>query len=682
MYRTSKAALLLGVTVILALTGCGRLTPKGVFPPNNPPEVFFANIPVDSTTFSINPILYWYGTDNDGTIEQYQYSVKRDTVIAEYLAAKGITGTASLPELFIQHAPDEEFDWVTIWVDSVQTSTRDQIRLYASFDTNYVVLVDETCDPPCTTYLIDCEIDSVDFKVIDGDMIVVKDTLNCISESIQQYMFIRAIDDDDSASTIKYRQYLRNNHWPQTKIENAIEFSAKVYFNSSSPTVTYPGIPITWTGSDSADYPRQQPDFEYWWRVFGPFTDSAEAAAVADTVLVDTALANSLLVYDSGDSLTADGWVRREMEEWTTSNATEFIDLWRKEPPSATSREGYFLFEVRTRDDAFAEDPTPSRVTFKAIDAKKERPILFIDDVNYRGNQEPLSPMGSGIDGQIDETLLRNKIFTVLREATENWPEPVEMDENSDDYYRRANGYGAGYPQTDIPLELLARYRLVLIVDDDASTPVDVAEKARLAEYMNIGGNVWIFGRNSLLVGSANPHAITEPWVYPAGPFADFYFDAEGLYLVIWSRQAYKYVSGQYVFTEGIDDFIGAMPTGAAMDDDFPALAVDTNLTQDFFVPPGVRTLVGIEDFRFYTIPDANFIEKGTAAEAVYTYVSRYAGAAFPHDKVCAIRYVGPSQFNPVFKSALFAFSPYAIQHDQIVEVFRLMLAWFEGDSA
>jgi len=671
MYRTYKAALMSGLMAMLVLAACGKLSKEGSPPPNNPPVIQFANIPVDSTTFSTNPIIYWYGTDNDGTIEQYQYSVKHRDEVEEYLQSKGISGTVPLPELFIEHATDEEYDWTTIWVDSVQTSTRGEIRLYASFDTNWIKI---ECDPPCVDSLIDCEIDSVGFE----NGAIVYDTVNCVSRSIQQYMFIRAIDDDDDVSEIRYRQYLRNNHWPQTKIENANQIAASVYYNLPLPISTYPGIGISWSGSDSADYPRNQPDFEYWWQVFGPF----EAAEEADTT-------PAKLVYDSGDTLTLDGWGRRPLGIWVTSQSTQLVGLWRNEPESDTTRTGYFLFMVRSRDDAFATDPSPSWVTFRAIDAKLERRILFVDDLNYLGNQEPLAPIGSGADGEVDDNLLRNRIFEILRQATGG---AVDMDETSSDYYRRVNGV-PGHPQSDLAPEMLARYELVLVVDDDAPSPVETSEQARLAEYMNIGGNVWVFGRNSFLAAGKGPGQIREPQLYPAGPVADFYFDVEESFLVVWGNQATPKCNVDYSdprpadeqcphewdFRDDIDDFVGAMPTEENMGI-FPILEVDTNLTKDFFIHPGVRDKAGIKDFRFKTIPDANFLVAGTGAEPVYTYVSRYAGTRHMHEKPCAVRYIGPSAYDPIFKTAWFAFSPYAIKTDQIVEVFRVMLAWFEED--
>ncbi len=649
MYRKFKAALFLSLVAAFLLAGCGTLSHTGRPPENNAPQVFFANIPVDGTTFSVNPTLYWYGTDNDGTIEQYQYSVKREFEIGD-------------PMTYMATATDEDFGWITIWVDSVLTSTRDQVRLFASFDTNYVEVVDETCDPPCVDTMIDCDIDSVDFYVEDDDTIVVYDTLNCISESIQQYMFIRAIDDDDQPSAVKYRQYLRNNHWPQTQLENVTSITGISHISVPRPTATYEGIPISWAGSDSTDYPRNQPDFEFWWKLFGPFETMEEADSLPD-----------MLVMDSGDSLSPDGWVRRPEGIWTTTKSTLLNDLWRQEGDSDTTRMGYFLFEVRARDDAFAADPTPSSAVLFAVDAQLERRILFVDDVDYIDTHRPLVAMGSGAaeDGLIDTLRLTSRMFEVFNAATAGG---INLDHSSEDFFKR--GFSA------LPIEVLAKYALVFILDDDDVTIIPGILQRELARYMDIGGNVWIFGRNSFLANERQPNQILEPTVYPAGTIAGNYFDVDEIYVPAWFAQSIRPVSEtEFFFDQGHDDFIGASPTIEATG--FPTLGVDTSLTRDYFIHAGVRSRApGLNDFRFKTIPEANFMVRGTAATPLYTYVSRYAGTAYPHKKVCAVRYIGPSEFNPVFKTAWFSFSPYAIEFDEIVQVFDLMLDWFEEGSS
>ena len=67
------AAVLLTVSAVI-LSGCTD-TLKGDITANVPPTVYFVNIPPDSSSFSHNPEVYWFGTDPDGQIEYYRYLV-------------------------------------------------------------------------------------------------------------------------------------------------------------------------------------------------------------------------------------------------------------------------------------------------------------------------------------------------------------------------------------------------------------------------------------------------------------------------------------------------------------------------------------------------------------------------------------------------------------------------------
>ncbi len=644
MYRKLHLLLTIAVIGVLFAAGCGKLTNEGEPPDNNPPEVFFANIPVDGTTFSRNPTIYWYGTDNDGTIEQYQYAVKRDFEVGN-------------PDDYILTTPEDEYDWINIWVDSVQTATRGEVRLFASFDTNEVAIgVNEDGD---TIWSIDCDIDSIGFEVIDGDTVTIKDTLNCVSESIQQYMFVRAIDDDGASSDIKWRQYLRNNHWPQTKIENSVLLENITHISIARRTPIYPGISVQWSGSDSSDYPRTQPDFEYRWRLFGPFNSEAE---------VDT-LANSLAL-DSGDSLTSEGWIRRPEGIWTTAKQTLLIDLWRNQPESATTRVGYFLFEVQTRDDAFAPDPTPSQAVLKVVDAHLERRILIVDDINYNLFTVPIIPAGSGISGGVDDTLAIANVFNLLRDATNG---SIDLDQDSPDFIRRWD------PQQtiDIPIEKFCQYELVFYMDDDDATVIPTSVHSQLARYLNIGGKLWVFGRNCFLNNDDDPrNRISSPTVHPSGQFASFYTDVEEIYVPWFYKSSFPPEGTQFI--PGKDDFVGALPAEPFVGI-LPSLSVDTARTGQYLIPGVIRDYYNVpKGFRFKTIPATNFLVLGVNAEALYLYQSRYAGTAFPHEKVVAARNIGPSVLNPVFKTAWFGTSPYGFEYEPMIEVFRVMLDWFE----
>ncbi len=199
-----------------------------------------------------------------------------------------------------------------------------------------------------------------------------------------------------------------------------------------------------------------------------------------------------------------------------------------------------------------------------------------------------------------------------------------------------------------------------------------------IASYLNIGGKVWIFGRDCLTVNDDIPRfRIVRPTVHPAGQFASFYFDVEDIYVPVWFEESVDRVNNSFI--PGNDDFIGAIPTDP-MVGVLPEIWVDTSRTSQYFIPGAIRGPLGfnIGDFTFETIPETNFLVLGVNAEALYLYQSRYAGTAFPHDKVVAARYIGPSRFNPIFKTAWFGTSPYGFEYEPLVEVFEKMIEWFD----
>lgn len=224
MKTFSVITLLLGVSILI-LSGCTSTAPDGPMPENQSPRCFLANVPVEGEEYSYNPELFWYGTDADGFIKKFRYFV----VKAEDINDDPLT--------FIEGvmASGNYDGWTSIDVDSLssgESATSDQISLYA------------VADPDTYT---------------------------------PQYFFVQAIDNHDAVSdftdtttedgilVLAYRKYSRNNHPPETYLNLNLE---RDYFSISDTTIQYRGIPVSWDGSDSLDYKKAQPRFEYNWKVF------------------------------------------------------------------------------------------------------------------------------------------------------------------------------------------------------------------------------------------------------------------------------------------------------------------------------------------------------------------------------------------------------------------------------
>ncbi|MBD3234595.1 MAG: hypothetical protein GF315_12790 [candidate division Zixibacteria bacterium] len=237
--------------------GCSELDLQGSLETNTPPVVAFTNIPNDSSRYSYNPNLTWYGTDKDGTIEAFYYTVlmKPDNV-------------SDFPEEFADSAtmpPDDSWTMVE--------TSNDTVSLSAPVDPD--------------------EYDSL-------------------------YIFITAMDDDSAYSEIKFKLFYRNNHAPDTYLESDLD---RIWYTYPYLTDYYKGIPIEWSGSDSLDFPDQeQPAFEYHWQLFGPFDtlENDPAYITMDMLHPDSvyeaydSTINEMVRWESYDTLNNDVWVNDE----------------------------------------------------------------------------------------------------------------------------------------------------------------------------------------------------------------------------------------------------------------------------------------------------------------------------------------------------------------------------------
>jgi hypothetical protein len=59
---------------LLMISGCASKLEGEEFA-NLAPEVGFINSPPESTNFSRNSVIYWWGTDRDGIIDYFRYHV-------------------------------------------------------------------------------------------------------------------------------------------------------------------------------------------------------------------------------------------------------------------------------------------------------------------------------------------------------------------------------------------------------------------------------------------------------------------------------------------------------------------------------------------------------------------------------------------------------------------------------
>ncbi|MFH1337219.1 MAG: hypothetical protein ABII96_11955 [Candidatus Zixiibacteriota bacterium] len=333
--RRYSLVLVIFFLCVLILSGCGKLERKGTAPANVPPNVYFADVPPESTYFSVNPRIYWYGTDIDGFITAYQYAV----VVKDSLSDLG--GIQSVRE-FLHGIPTDSASWV------------DNIALKSMVGAHIVA------EPGGSSRNV----------MMYADM-----NPNIFTP---QYLFVRAVDNSGEVSdSIIYRVFYRNNHRPQAVIENDSVFRASNHYCLDDTSATWKGITISWSGKDSLDYPnpRNQPNFQFKWELVGPFEFTPTALTVDTMAVVDSSL----------DSTFAAGkWI---YSRWVADKLHVFKGL----ENYGDSGYGWYQLRVRTRDDAFVSTDTATTMNFRILKPKfryadrNKKTILLVDATAYKG---------------------------------------------------------------------------------------------------------------------------------------------------------------------------------------------------------------------------------------------------------------------------------------------------------
>ncbi len=610
-----RKVFLIAISALVFFSGllfynCSKITGKR--PANMAPEIAFANIPPDSSTVSTQPTVYWFGKDIDGYVAEYQYVVVTDSQIA----ALGLTleGFKNILHSF------GGFNWVpscSLWADSLEKLGEARIR--------GISLVTERGQGETNAQIqLFASPDSTVF--------------------IKQYIFLRAVDNLGlpSDSTL-YRLFSRNNHAPNTKILNFKENEKEVQYSLAETTATWKGIIIAWSGSDSADYPRAQPTFEYYLELYGPFGDTTQI----DRNNPDP----NKLVYDTA-------WVT-----WTSAILPGPLET------------GYYLFRVRARDDALIPDPTPATTVFLVIRPTFDKDILVMDLTFYVP-----APFGYELDSAKVRIAYQNIFAGALHPISD-----------------------ADYIRVPPRESLLSQYRMIVLINQDLS-PNSPSETtySQIAKYLSVGGKLWLIGINNFNVVASFPtikdletNYRREPkWSY----FMGFnYCGIKEAYLAHWvsvgdSEQcpplspACEEIPHDAAFYKSRnEEFIGADPL--LSDYEYPTLEIDTVKIKALTTKKSGKVL--IFDYELPGV-DYNTIRVGSPpAEALYLFRS-FRGSSSPlHGKPCAIRYSGPlwGPLYPdpgpncdkyIYKTAEFTFPLFYINEIQASSLISMMLQWFD----
>ncbi|MCB2231310.1 hypothetical protein KQH82_11400 [bacterium] len=685
-YDSAKAKLLitlLAALVIIAAAGCDRIS--GTKTANQPPDVYFVNVPPDGHQTSFDPVVYWVGTDIDGTISMYRYIVVREDDMG------GVTDPAVYAETVLPTRPSSDWTYLDVPPEDPQT-------------TNIIPMSANLNDP--------------------------------ISSYVGQYVFLQAFDDVGANSPIIWRLFLRNDNPPNT----TIGITDQVYINAVEPAGAITGVrfSISATDPDEADSL-----FEFRWRVYGPYSyddesDTAEFQrmeelyfkpalvtsdarvfisgygyidtvvtvvvtpggidTVTNYVLVDTAVVSDSLdpfyasvsnVLDI-DAFEMDADLFKPVDSswengsaWVSNNRSDtyndsLYNLYRNETSTET-QQLFFLLWTQTRDAASVVDGTPNFRGFEVVNPKYERDILLIDFMSFLGRiNAPHFNQSQGIDTARD----------YWAEKIANWANryyPGEVDfVASRDVIRRQE------QDNLLPLGQLLSYK-VLVLYSDYLDPAGITDAAGFSvneEAMNIftaidaGVNVWGTFRTPGYGGITREPSpeIRVPAEYTS------YFGVQQLAYSGWGF----FARGGLTFPHlRIEDFVGA--TSLKPTEGWPDVSVDTaNLHRRYLWP--IRTSgqtidssyvweppVGYKfDPNVYAYPEVNWAVRTYGTEPLYLYRSFYTpnlhplGIDFSNEGApVAIRYE-----TDLFRTAFFCFTPLPLEEDDGQLIIDSVLNW------
>jgi hypothetical protein len=665
--------------IALYFAGCTD-TLKGNENENQKPIVYFANIPPEGQRTGRNLVVYWYGTDRDGLIDYYRYHI---ATVAEV--------GSELPQIYIQHVPDSEWNYVDVEPREADPKTAQVIPLEADMN-----------DP--------------------------------VNSFVPQWVFLQAFDMEGLGSDIVFRLFSRNDNPPET---NILDFSTRIPFVDGDVGSVIAGVKINWSGSDRIDYPSNPP-LEYEWRLYGPYPDTvferltrefmgkvfvsrdAKLYYIGDTVefcdtLVEEVRCTTFVItqytegsrfgsmqdmffVDDPDFVTdpelnvivARSFDEEDGDEWVTSTSTTIYNVYKDYArkvagtPADTTVEMQFIFWVRSRDDAFVPDIVPAYANFPVIRPRFEREVAVIDFTKKSGSVIPPPDIADRV------TFWNNAIHkwkpNVSFEADVNDVDVLGIDEDYLDVNKMAGV---------VPLKMLLKHKVLIVYDDDFLSNLFASEtKAAKNIYKAIdaGVNVWLIMRASLNTGTGE---YMPNFDFTVSPSSDYwwYFGVTKLPYSGWICHAVgtKETGGcgppyptkpSACDRARIEDFIGAYALDSAK---WPNLEIDTTLLQTRYhwgsLIPSHKPCTEY-DPSLPALPEVNWAGRTVATEALYLYKSLY-GSNHPlgSDYNMEGNPVAHRYNSGLFKTAHFSFTPLAIDSVQMQVVVDSILNWLYDPS-
>ena len=683
--RYAGLALIVVALIGLTMGGCSDRV-QGEKVANAKPQVYFVNIPPDGQKVSVNPVVFWVGTDGDGLIMQYRYVVVPTDEM-------GGMGPDEYSAVVLANADESIWTYLDVSVDTPRTTN--EIPAQASLE-----------DP--------------------------------VNRYIPQYIFVQAIDDQGMGSDIIFRLILRNDYPPDTEIRGVDP--NRIYINDEQAGAIVTGVPIRWRATDPD---LEDSLFQFEWRVLGPYTDAKYSALLAKhrlkvfvtndanvypfwqgekIVIVDTTYDSTGIVVDSNiilvDTITtcnffgcpdtsyldmegiladADLTLNKQLQYsggWISGTEQTLYDLFTDYADDTTIVRN-FIFWVRSRDQAQVADLTPDWTKFKAIEPKYERGPVVIDfsktilrwnapyaDSTQRtwDNQRPLLPKEywkdviRAWDQEVGDNFMIYDSIYYAHNNPSNPNDSTKVTIAAKDYVL------ADLAALRVPLKQLLSHKLIILYNDDieasgiSNNGVPTSGLGdNIYTAIDAGVNAWSVMRAPIYGGKGNGAMVGNPGgglVYPDAAYS-YYFGVSEMVYSGWGYWAfdqtpnagshYEYTNPEHTDsvrvngyfcdfrwfpknkrrTYRIEDFVGAVsPTG------WPELSIDSTLLHsrylwsELFADPipcfgwgtpyrwgGGNWPQAPLDPNLRALPEVNWASRVYGTELMYLYKSYYGGA-------------------------------------------------------
>ena len=596
--------LVLGIVVLVVsalIFSCAPDSPTGDLIGNVPPIIGFTNLPLNDSLCSSSPVVYWYGIDSDGIIDNYFYKI----VLVDSMPG-------SDPDNYANTILD------TLNIDEWVMTESTQVKILLFADTS------ET-------------------------------------DTLQQYVFIKCQDDAGDFSEVIYLNLFRVNHIPETYLDllpgNRDTVIAQDTILLIKPVWSLPdtnalweGFDISWKGEDTLDFLEDPPDFQYKWKLFGPYdtTSYNQSDSIIDLSISDTT-SDKLFIMSCADNDS--GYISVD------DGVCEDPWVWKKKVTLVGLPTGCYIFTISVRDDANVEDRSVAYGTFYCImptwcsDPEMAKDILVVQATDYWSgyltsdhNGQPAEWVFAGDDTLRLDTLHFPTLDTVFYK---------DMIEGAGNFtytiYDSSVVIQAPYSVAAMPpIQVLANYRMIIFDELDLYQNNLRREENYpfiniLKDYLSIGGKAWVIGRQTFHPGSWD---FSGPFEFDPGSLAFDFFDLSSYFLT--EKDSLVSV-----------EFIGATSVYTAFED----LCTDPERTL-LMGQYGINKVSSLVRFSGYS-------------QTLFTYNAAKPDTMPNFDGMpCAVKYFPE---NEIFKTSYFSFPLFFMDNSngEVQAVFTDMLAWF-----